>query len=119
MASPAEKQRKEEVSILITSILRRGYQCLIAFSGKDEGGNHVRVVAGRNIAQNVPSLGEVWRIEGEYRRDSIYGLQFYASHCKRLSPQGRLVVLFLANNPRFKGIGLSKARMLYNLNSDC
>lgn len=74
----------------------------------------MRVVSGRNTAHGVPALGEVWRIEGEYRRDSIYGLQFYADHCKRMPPQGRLVVLFIANNPRFKGIGLSKARKLYN-----
>lgn len=114
MVNPAEKQRKEEVSILITAILRRGYQGLVVFSGKDDGGNHVRVVARRNTTQSVPSLGEVWRIEGEYRRDSIYGLQFYADYCKRMPPQSRLVVLFVANNPRFKGIGLSKARKLYN-----
>jgi exodeoxyribonuclease V alpha subunit len=113
MTSPTEKQRKEEVSILVTTILRRGYQGLTVFSGKEEDGNHVRVVVDRNTEQGIPSMGEVWRIEGEYRRDSIYGVQFYANHCKRMLPEGGLIVLYIANNPRFKGIGLSKARKLY------
>jgi exodeoxyribonuclease V alpha subunit len=114
MASTAEKQLKEEVSILVTAILRGSYQGLIVFSGKEEDGNRVRVVADRNTAPCVPALGEVWRIEGEYKRDSIYGVQFYANNCKRMPPEGRLVVLFIANNPRFKGIGLNKTRKLYN-----
>lgn len=114
MAGTANKQLKEEASILVTSILRGGYHGPVVFSGKEEDGNHVRVVADRNTVPCVPALGEVWRIEGEYRRDSIYGVQFYANNCKRMLPEGRLLILFIANNPRFKGIGLSKARKLYN-----
>lgn len=113
MVRPDNKQQTQ-VSILVTAVLRRGYQSLIVFSGKEENGNHVRVVADKHTAPSVPSLGEVWQIEGEYKRDSIYGEQLYADQCKRMLPKGRLVVLFIANNPRFKGIGLSKARKLYD-----
>jgi exodeoxyribonuclease V alpha subunit len=100
--------------MLVGAVLRRGYQGLIVFSGKDENGKHVRVVADRHAVSNMPALGEVWRVEGEDKKDSIYGVQFYADVCKRMFPTGELVVLFIANNPRFKGIGLAKARSLYN-----
>jgi exodeoxyribonuclease V alpha subunit len=108
------KRQKEEVSILVSAVLRRGYQGLIIFSGKEEDGKHVRVVADRHTVTNVPALGEVWRVVGAYKEDSIYGVQFYADLCEKMFPKGQLVVLFIANNPRFKGIGLSKARKLYN-----
>jgi exodeoxyribonuclease V alpha subunit len=114
MVRPAETQQKEKVAILVTAVLRRGYQGLIVFSGKEEDGHHVRVVADRHVVPCIPALGEVWRIEGEYKWDSIYGEQFYADQCERMLPKGQLVVLFIANNPRFKGIGLSKARKLYS-----
>ncbi|HEY0375754.1 MAG TPA: AAA family ATPase [Pyrinomonadaceae bacterium] len=114
MSRPAYKNQKEEISILVNAVLRRGYQGLVVFSGKEEDGSHVRVVATRDSLSNVPTLGEVWRIKGEYKRDSIYGVQFYADLCERMPPKGHLVVLFIANNPRFKGIGLSKARKLYS-----
>lgn len=113
MTKPAHQKQKEEVTVLVTAILRRGYQGLTVFGGKDEDGKHIRVVAYRGTISDVPALGEVWRINGEYKRDSIYGVQFYADRCAKLLPKGRLVVLYIANNPRFKGIGLGKAKKLY------
>lgn len=113
MLRPVCKQQKEEVCILVSAILRSGYQDLVVFSGKEESGTHVRVVADRHVVTNVPALGEMWRIKGEYQRDLIYGVQFYADICERVLPKGQLIVLFIANNPRFKGIGLGKARKLY------
>lgn len=113
MTRPEYKQQQEEVTILITTILRRGYQGLLVFSGKDENKKHVRVVAYRDAISSAPSLGEVWRIEGEYKSDSAYGVQFYATRCEKMLLEGRLIVLYIANNPRFKGIGLGKAKSLY------
>lgn len=113
MTGPVYQYQKEEVPILVTATLRRGYQDLIVFSGKDENGKHVRVVAYRDTVSSVPTLGEVWRIRGEYKRDSVYGVQFYANRCEKMLPKGQLVVLYIANNPRFKGIGLGKAKSLY------
>lgn len=118
MTRPANKHQKEEIFILVSAVLRRGYQGFIVFSGKEEGGTHVRVVVHHQIVSSVPALGEVWRIEGEYQRDPLYGVQFYADLCEKMLPKGQLIVLFIANNPRFKGIGLSKARKLYNLFGD-
>jgi exodeoxyribonuclease V alpha subunit len=113
MTKPTHQKPKEEVTVLVTAVLRRGYQDLTVFSGKDESGKHIRAVAYRGTVSDVPALGEVWRINGEYKRDSIYGVQFYADRCEKLLPEGRLVVLYIANNPRFKGIGLGKAKKLY------
>lgn len=114
MIRPTGKQQEEEVSILVTAILRRGYRGLIVFSGKEETGKHIRVVTDRQTVTKIPALGELWKVKGRYKRDSIYGEQFYADLCERTPPNGQLVVLFIANNPRFKGLGLSKARRLYN-----
>jgi len=114
MVKLASIQRKEVVSMLVSAVLRRGFQGLIVFSGKDESGKHIRVVADRHTISIMPMLGEVWRVEGEYKRDSIYGVQLYADLCERMLPKGQLVILFIANNPMFKGIGLGKARSLYN-----
>ena len=114
MTELASQQRKEEISILVTAVLRRGYQGLIVFSGKNEHGMHVRVVAHKDTFPSEVSLGELWKVEGEFKRDSVYGDQLYADRCEKMSPQGQLVVLYIANNPRFKGVGLGKAKKLYN-----
>ncbi len=75
---------------------------------------HVRVVAHKDTFPSEVSLGELWKVEGEFKRDSVYGDQLYADRCEKMSPQGQLVVLYIANNPRFKGVGLGKAKKLYN-----
>jgi exodeoxyribonuclease V alpha subunit len=104
---------KEIVTISITAVLRRNRNSGTVFSGKDDCGRHMRIVAPYHATSRTPGLGEVWEAHGEFGVHPEYGLQFYAERCERLLPKGQLIVLYLANNPKFKGIGLSKASRLY------
>lgn len=84
------------------------------FSGADEQGNAVRVIAGPRALARVPVAGETWVITGAVRDDGKFGPQFHAQGGRYELPRGRLLVRYLAEHPGFAGIGEKKAKRLWD-----
>lgn len=84
------------------------------FSGDDEAGQHIRVVAPYSTISRVPTPGESWRVDGAYESHPQYGLQLKATHCQFVVPRGRLLVRYLSRSKSFPGIGEATAAKLYD-----
>ena len=83
------------------------------FSGDDETGHRIRVVAPYSTISRPPLCGETWRAEGDYESHPQYGRQFKATRCQFVVPHGRLLVRYLSRSKSFPGIGEATAIKLY------
>lgn len=105
----------ETVTLSVNSLLnhdpRRGGAI---FSGDDEAGQLIRVVAPYSTISRPPLRGETWRVEGEYESHPRYGRQFKATRCQFVVPRGRLLVRYLSRSKSFPGIGETTAAKLYD-----
>lgn len=83
------------------------------FTGKDERGNAVRVVASPKALGRVPALGETWLVTGSVKHDDRHGMQLHAQSGRYELPRGRLLVTYLAKHRDLKAIGETKAERLW------
>lgn len=104
----------EAVTLSINSLLyhdpRRGGAI---FSGDDEAGQRIRVVAPYSTISRVPVRGETWRVDGAFESHPQYGRQLKATRCQFVVPRGRLLVRYLSRSKSFPGIGEATAAKLY------
>lgn len=84
------------------------------FSGDDEAGQRIRIVAPYSTISRVPVCGETWCIEGAYESHPRYGRQLKATRCHFVVPRGRLLVRYLSRSKSFPGIGEVTAAKLYD-----
>lgn len=84
------------------------------FSGDDETGQRIRVVAPYSTFSRVPMHGESWHIDGAYESHPQYGRQLRATRCQFAVPRGRLLVRYLSRSKLFPGVGEATAAKLYD-----
>lgn len=108
----------ETVAVTVSSLVFVGASGDAIFSGCDQDGRRVRVVAGKDALPRPPVVGEVWTVDGSYREHSKYGRQLYATRAGYTPPRGKLIVGYLTSHPNFVGIGESKAKALYTAFGD-
>lgn len=100
------------VSVLrLLSVLADG---AVIFSASAEKGGAIRIVASSHVFPRVPVPGEAWVIEGAIRDSEKYGTQLHASSARCELPRGRLLVRYLSEHPDFRGIGVVKAKRLWD-----
>ncbi|SDM48305.1 exodeoxyribonuclease V alpha subunit [Methylobacterium phyllostachyos] len=92
----------------VASVLWVGETAAV-FSGITPEGARLRVVAGGRGFE--PAIGDVYRMEGDWRDSERHGPQFHApaDRFHRLAPWGRLVVPWLQRIP---GLGPDRARRI-------
>lgn len=85
------------------------------FTGCDQSGRWVRVVAGGRHIFRTPLRGEIWQLTGRFIRHQVYGDQLYAEQSCLIEPKGRSLVKYLTTHPAFRriGVGQAKASKLY------
>ena len=83
------------------------------FSGRDEEGEQVRVVADHKVLPRIPALGETWTVTGTFAIHATHGRQLRATRCSYHLPEGKMLAQYLARHPDFKNIGDVKAARLY------
>lgn len=83
------------------------------FSGDDETGKRIRVVAPCSAIHRVPARGECWRVDGSYQDHPRYGQQLQANRCQYVAPRGRLLVRYLSRSKSFPGVGEATAAKLF------
>ncbi len=106
------------VALTVRSLTFTGSDGSAIFTGVDEAGAKVKVVAGARSLPRAPLAGETWQVTGTFREHARYGRQLHASKGTYSIPQGRLLTHYLANNPAFAGIGESRAKDLYEAFGD-
>ncbi len=84
------------------------------FSGDNEAGQRIRVVAPYTTISRVPVRGESWCVDGAYEFHPQHGRQLKATRCQFVVPRGRLLVRYLARSKSFPGIGEATAKKLYD-----
>lgn len=84
------------------------------FSGDNEAGQRIRVVAPYATISRVPVRGESWCVDGAYEFHPQHGRQLKATRCQFVVPRGRLLVRYLARSKSFPGIGEAIAKKLYD-----
>ena len=84
------------------------------FSGDNEAGQRIRVVAPYTTISRVPVRGESWCVDGAYEFHPQHGRQLKATRCQFVVPRGRLLVRYLARSKTFPGIGEATAKKLYD-----
>ncbi|AND89549.1 MULTISPECIES: AAA family ATPase [Bradyrhizobium] len=95
--------------IVIDSIVsRRDFGTI--FAGRLADGSSVRVKAANAAMLGMPSVGELWSVEGDLS-DTQWGPQISASRAVRALPSGKLMVDYLASC--VAGIGPARARRLW------
>ncbi|MEX3982500.1 AAA family ATPase [Paraburkholderia sp. EG287A] len=85
------------------------------FSAVSESGSAIRVVAPARVLARIPVAGETWVVDGVFRDDGKYGCQLHATGGRCELPRGRLLIRFLSEHPDFRGIGVSKAKKLWEV----
>ena len=101
------------VALTVRSLTFRGTDGSAIFTGGDEAGATIKVVAKAQSLPRPPLAGETWRITGVFREHVRYGRQLHAITGTYTLPRGRLLVHYLASNPAFAGIGECRAQALY------
>ncbi|MBM6579921.1 AAA family ATPase [Microvirga sp. BT689] len=88
--------------------------CIFSGTVEDEEhprhGTRIRIRALSKVLPGVPSIGELWEVEGDFQT-SKYGEQMEASRCIRRKSSGRLIQDFIAG--QVPGIGPERARRLW------
>src|SRR6202022_609947 len=80
------------------------------FAGHLEDGSPVRVKAGGTAMLGIPTVGELWSIDGELRQ-TRFGPQISATRAVRALPRGEPMIGYLAGC--VVGIGPARARRLW------
>jgi exodeoxyribonuclease V alpha subunit len=88
------------------------------FTGQNNDGEGVRVVAYHDTLPHSPRVGDLLKIVGIFFEHRQYGMQFYVSRGTYTIPKGRLIVSYLANHSDFVGIGPNTAKSLYDAFGD-
>lgn len=99
--------------VIIDEVLSVGPHGGAVFSASTDAGKRLRFVADRAVMARAPVTGEVWEIGGTLRTHPKYGRQVYVAAAFLKRPSGRVIVSVLANYPAFPGIGMARARKLY------
>lgn len=81
------------------------------FAGRLADGSPVRVKAAGAAMLGVPSVGELWSIEGDVR-PTRWGMQISTTRAVRAMPSGNLMIGYLSGC--VAGIGPARARRLWN-----
>lgn len=80
------------------------------FAGRLADGSSVRVKAAKGVMLGVPSVGELWSVDGELS-ETRWGPQISARRAVRGLPNGKLMIDYLAGC--VAGIGPMRARRLW------
>jgi exodeoxyribonuclease V alpha subunit len=80
------------------------------FTGSDQSGRWIRVVAGSRHIFRTPLKGEIWQLTGRLIRHQIYGDQLHVERASMVEPQGHSLVKYLIAHPAFRHIGLGQAK---------
>jgi exodeoxyribonuclease V alpha subunit len=99
--------------VIIDEVLSVGPHGGAIFSASTDAGQRLRFVAVRVVMARPPVAGEVWEIGGTVRMHPKYGRQVYVAAARLKRPSGRVIVSVLAKSPAFAGIGMARARKLY------
>lgn len=81
------------------------------FTGKEDSGQWVRIVAEQGKIIRLPIKGEAWRITGTVKRHPRYGDQLHVERAKLLPPRGLLLIRYLTTHPSFRGMGVGQAKI--------
>lgn len=104
----------EAITLSVEAILHHDHKWGGAiFSGDDENGKRIRVVAPYSAISRVPARGECWRVDGSYQMHPKYGQQMQATRCQFVVPHGRLLVRYLTRSKSFPGVGEATAAKLF------
>lgn len=83
------------------------------FTAMGVSGETIRVVVPPRAFARAPVAGESWIVEGAFREDGKYGRQLHATGGRYELPRGHLLIRYLSEHPDFRGIGIGKARRLW------
>lgn len=83
------------------------------FTGSNELGETVRVIASYDVLPDVPESGAVFDVTGEIKHHEQYGPQLHANRVIQCHPSGRVIVDFLARSELFPGLGEKRAEALW------
>lgn len=100
--------------VVIEEVISVGARGGAIFSASTHEGRRLRFVADGTVMTRAPVAGEVWEIGGTFRTHPRYGQQVHVAAALLKRPSGRVIVSVLAKNPAFPGIGLARARKLYD-----
>lgn len=84
------------------------------FTGIDDGGKLVRMVAPPRALARAPADGEFWVVKGVFRENTRFGIQLHVVGGRYELPRGYLLTRYLSENPDFCGIGEAKAKRLWD-----
>ncbi|MGE0768927.1 MAG: AAA family ATPase [Hyphomicrobiaceae bacterium] len=100
--------------VVIDEVISVGARGGAIFSASTREGQRHRFVADGMVMCRPPVAGEVWEIGGTFRQHPRFGQQVHVAAAQLKRPSGRVIVSVLAKNPAFPGIGLARARKLYD-----
>lgn len=99
-------------AVAIEEVLHDGG--VVVFRGRLEGGDAARFVALRSIVGRTPAPGEAWNLGGKWEVHPKHGRQVQVSRALLIRPCGRLLVDVLSRGAGFPGIGVARARGLWD-----
>ncbi len=103
-------------SVVVTDVLRS--EPPIVFSGQTIDGKTVRFVDDERKLGRAPTIGETWEVTGTWRVHASYGRQVSVRAAAPSRPTGRLFIQTVSGHKAFPGIGVAKARRLWDLHGD-
>lgn len=107
-------RQREPLLVAVRSILGTTRRGGAVFSGLTPDDHTVRVVAAPDVLSRRPVPGEAWAVTGRFEDHYRYGRQLVAQSCQYQVPTGRLLIRYLADSVRFKGLGETKAMALWD-----
>ncbi|KQW84707.1 AAA family ATPase [Ensifer sp. Root127] len=98
--------------VVITNILRS--QPPIVFSGQTIEGKTTRFIDKGQVLGREPIVGETWEITGTWQVHPEHGRQVSVTQATPSRPTGRLFIQTVSGHRGFPGIGVAKARRLWD-----
>lgn len=103
-------------SVVITHVLRS--EPPIVFSGQTIDGKSSRFVDDEQVLGRAPTIGETWEITGTWRVHASHGRQVSIHVATPSRPTGRLFIQTVSGHKAFPGIGVARARRLWDIHAD-